>query len=68
MCIRDRTDIKEMEKIVTECLTTKKIDATIHASIPLKNGDVILKFDKKDDIKTIAKHIGNELHMKAYGK
>jgi hypothetical protein len=53
---------------VTDSLRKKNVDATIHATFPAKNGDVILAFDKKDDLKSITKNIEEELHIKAYGR
>lgn len=58
----------DYEKKVTECLTKNKIKATIHATLPTKKGDIVMKFDKNDDITAITKHIGEDLKIKTIGR
>ena len=69
--LKSEADIKKVvdyEKSVAECLTKNNIKATIHATLPTKNGDIVMKFDKNDDITAISKHIGEELEIKTIGR
>lgn len=56
------------EKSVIDSLTRNKINATIHATLPTRSGDIIMKFDKNDDIAAITKNIGQQLDIKTYGR
>ena len=60
--------IVNYEKTVAESLMKSNIKATIHATLPTKNGDIVMKFDKNDDIASISKHIGEQLNIKTQGR
>ncbi len=51
-------EVLKFEESVTKSLSNRNIDATLYATLPNKNGDIILKFDRKDDIKAITKGLG----------
>ena len=56
------------EESVTASLMKNNIKATIHATLPTRNGDIVMKFDKNDDIPAITKSIGQHLDVKTYGR
>jgi len=60
--------IVSYEKSVAESLMKSNIKATIHATLPTRNGDIVMKFDKNDDIASISKHIGEQLNIKTQGR
>jgi hypothetical protein len=58
----------DYEKSVAESLMKSNIKATIQGTLPTKNGDIVMKFDKNDDVATIAKHISEKLNIKTHGR
>lgn len=61
----DQTVLTDMEKSIVRTLKDKNVNATIHGTIPTKNGDILMMFDQKDEVGTIAEHIRTNLGVEA---
>ena len=57
-----------IERDITKVLSENKIEATLHAAIPRRNGDIIMMFDDKDNVNSIAENIKQNLGMEAHGR
>jgi hypothetical protein len=64
----DTSEAFEIERKITNILTEKKINATLHATIPKRNGDVVMMFDDKDNAERIADNIKENLGIDARGR
>ena len=60
--------VMNIEKSVANILNKNKISATLLAAHPNTNGNIIMKFDQKDNVSEIAKTIEKDLNMKAFGR
>lgn len=61
----DRPDINKIEKSITETLMSNDIDATIHSVLPMRNGNVKVLFDEKDNVSHIAEKFSSNLGYEA---
>lgn len=61
-------NLNSIEKSVAETLQKQQVNATIHSVKSTRNGDVLLLFDEKDDVKRIADNISNELEIESHGR
>jgi len=57
-----------IEKDVINVLVKNKVEATLHAAIPKKNGDIVMMFDKKDNVDSIVDNIQQNLGVEARGR
>ena len=57
----ESADVFQMESQVNNLISKEKINATISSSTTTKNGDIVIRFDQKDDVKEIANKVENEL-------
>ena len=64
----ETTEIRSMESKVNRMLSSENIEATIISSNSTKNGDCEIKFNKTDDVKSIAKKMENNLGLKAQSR
>ena len=63
-----KSDVSELECRVNNLITEEKIEATIFSSAPTKNGDIVIKFDQKDNVKSIAKKVENNLGYQTHSR
>lgn len=56
----ESSDVSQIESKVNSLISKEKINATISSSSSTKNGDVVIRFDQKDDVKVIANKVENE--------
>lgn len=61
----ESSDVNIVESKVNQMISSEKIDATIHSSFATKTGDIIIKFNERDDVQAIAKKVENNLGYKA---
>ena len=57
----ESSDVTQMESKVSGLISKANIDATISSSSSTKNGDIVIRFDQKDDVKEIANKVESEL-------
>lgn len=62
----DKGMLSSVEESVSHVLKSKNIDATIHSTVPGKNGEVVMLFDEKDDVNRIAKDVTTELGVETH--
>ena len=51
----------QMECEVNNLITKQNINATISSSSSTKTGDIVIRFDQKDDVKVIARKVESEM-------
>lgn len=64
----ERTDASIMEGKVSELLTSDEVRATILSSATTKRGDIVINFDKNDNVKEIAKKVEMNLGFKTHSQ
>ena len=55
------SDVLALERKVSDLISEENIDATIFSSASTMNGDIVIKFDEKDDVKKIAQKVETNL-------
>lgn len=64
----ESSDVHQMECKVSNLISKEEINATISSSTSTKNGDIVIRFDQKDDVKEIANKVENELGYRTQSK
>ena len=57
----EASDVSQMECEVNNLITKQNINATISSSSSTKTGDIVIRFDQKDDVKVIARKVESEM-------
>ena len=64
----EKSDVLALERKVSELISEEKIEATIFSSASTKNGDIVIKFDEKDDVRKIAQKVENNLGYQTHSR
>lgn len=64
----EKSDVLALERKVSDLISDENIDATIFSSAPTKNGDIVIKFDEKDDVRRIAQKVETNLGYQTHSR
>ena len=66
--IFEKSDVLALEQKVSNLISEEKIEATIFSSASTRNGDIIIKFDEKDDVRKIAEKVETNLGYQTHSR